>query len=32
MEYLLLIYEGEKRWEGLDKTEYDVLVTIMSVS
>ncbi|HEX7680382.1 MAG TPA: YciI family protein [Thermoanaerobaculia bacterium] len=23
MEYLLLIYEGEKRWEGLNKTEYD---------
>ena len=23
MEYLLLIYEGEKRWKGLSKTEMD---------
>ena len=23
MEYLLLIYEGEKRWEGLSKTDVD---------
>jgi len=23
MEYLLLIYEGEKRWEGLSKPEID---------